>query len=551
MSSAFLPPPAALGLPEAFNAWRPGQIDAVLHALDAKQRFTGLVLPTGFGKSLVYMAIAHLSGAHDDRAQTVILTRTKALQRQLMRDFAALDGTILVQGQRAYLCTALEPGGELFMRFAEGGSRRQTFVDAGPCHVGVFCSKKLGGCEYFDTLRDANDAKIIITNYAWWMSDAARSIRPTLLVLDEGHEAPDALADALGASIPPQLVQAVLGETMPGSGKLTSEGWSEWARAKAVHLAKLLDGAQPATREAMMKIRRAQSLARLLKRVTTIRPELLLVSDELDAIRFDVVWAAPHAEDELFRRVGRVLLTSATMTRHTADLIGIMEKDLSMYEGGDGFPKDRRPVYISPARMPPFGDPVRVDHRLSPEGEAAWLAHIDKIIDGRRDRKGIIHSVSYRRRDLLLLKSKHHASMMTHGRHDAEAKIADFKAARPGSILVSPAVTTGYDFPYEECEYQIVCKVPFPDRRDPVTNARTIIDARYPNHLAMQTLVQAVGRGMRAADDRCETFVVDGHAIWQLNKHLDLAPRWFRRAVQRLEPGSIPTSPPPLGLRQR
>jgi hypothetical protein len=76
-----------------------------------------------------------------------------------------------------------------------------------------------------------------------------------------------------------------------------------------------------------------------------------------------------------------------------------------------------------------------------------------------------------------------------------------------------------------------------------------LVDKRYPNHLAMQTLVQAVGRGMRAEDDACETFIVDAHAIWFLSKHGDLAPRWFRRAVRRLEPGTVPTPPPALGPR--
>jgi ATP-dependent DNA helicase DinG len=113
-------------------------------------------------------------------------------------------------------------------------------------------------------------------------------------------------------------------------------------------------------------------------------------------------------------------------------------------------------------------------------------------------------------------------------------------------VLVSPALTTGYDFPYGECEYQVIAKIPFADMRDPVTKARTLVDPLYPMYVAMQELVQMVGRGMRAADDQCETFVCDGHAAWFLSKHLNLAPQWFRRALRRQSPGALPAPPPPL-----
>jgi len=97
-----------------------------------------------------------------------------------------------------------------------------------------------------------------------------------------------------------------------------------------------------------------------------------------------------------------------------------------------------------------------------------------------------------------------------------------------------------------QCEFQIIVKIPFPDGRDPVTAARSLVDRKYPAHLAMQTLVQSVGRGMRAADDRCETFVTDAHASWFLSKHSDLAPKWFRKAVKRLDAGMVPQCPPPV-----
>lgn len=540
MGHADFPPPATFGLPAHFAAWRPGQIDAVLHATDAPERMAGLVLPTGFGKSLVYMAAAHLSGS-----RAVILTSTKALQRQLMNDFAALGAT-LVQGQSSYICKAMQPGGELVPSF--GTPREAVMVDHGPCHLGADCSLKARGCGYYDAVRQAQHAQITITNYAWWFTLPFQPnirIVPDLLILDEAHAAPDALADALGATIYARDIRDTLRQDLPGAKKRTSAEWRAWAEIHSAKLTKMLNGASASNGETARKIRRAQWMQKSLHRVAAIDPNLLLVSDESEAVRFDVVWAAPYAERLLFRSIKRVLLTSATFTPHTAELLGVSPGDIGMHEAGLGFPKERRPVYLYPAMFAGI-KPVRVDHKMSHAEEKAWLDHNDAIIGARLDRNGLIHSVSYKRRDTMLTYSKYKDRMVTHNRHDAADKIRAFKEGPRGRVLVSPSVTTGYDFPYTECEYMIIAKVPFPDSRDPVTAARTMIDARYPNYLAMQELVQSGGRGMRAEDDQCEVFITDAHANWFLSKNADLAPRWFRRAIQRVD--TLPAPPPPLAL---
>lgn len=533
------PAPVSFGLPEQYTSWRPGQVEAILHATQDDPRFAGLVLPTGAGKSLIYVAAAHLSGR-----RTVILTSTKALQRQLERDFGHLEGASLMQGQRSYVCSALQPGGELVGTF--GRPIDVVMADTAPCHVGAGCSLKAGGCPYYDAIRAAQRSRILITNYAWWFAVQKQPPennpgRPDLLVLDEAHAAPDALADALGATLEDRTVSEVLSEALPAWDALDPKAWVQWAGRRAAKLGMMLEGVRARDHEAAKKLRRAQTLMRTCDTIARLDPALLLVSPDRDGVRFDLVWAAPYADRLLFRGATKVVFTSATFTSMTAELLGVAPNSLSLYESGDGFPVDARPVYLIPT--------VRVDHRMSPENERYWIARIDQLLRKREDRKGIIHTVSYARRDAIMGRSDYKHRMITHSRHNTAAQIAKFKSSPPGTILVSPAMTTGYDFPYDECEYQIVTKIPFPDTRPPVTAARTAIDARYPMYVAMQELVQAVGRGMRAPDDQCETFIVDDHANWFLGKHANLAPRWFRKAVRRVE--RAPDPPPPLGRRDR
>jgi Rad3-related DNA helicase len=162
-----------------------------------------------------------------------------------------------------------------------------------------------------------------------------------------------------------------------------------------------------------------------------------------------------------------------------------------------------------------------------------WVNKIDQIIDRRLDRKGIIHTVSYARVDLIKQWSRHRDIMMTHQTATTRDVVADFKRARAPAVLVSPSMATGWDFPYDECNYQIIGKVPFPDSRDKVLQARTKIDPVYSYYITMQSLVQASGRGMRAEDDICETIVVDDHISWFIGKWgATLAPAWFRQAYK-------------------
>jgi ATP-dependent DNA helicase DinG len=541
-----LPPPNLFGLPTKYTEWRPGQDDAVMAALESPKRVVGAVLPTGFGKSLMYMAVGHLS-----EARTVILTSTRALQHQLMTDFGEMDAT-LVQGQRSYLCDAMSPAGHLYPHF--GKDRQQTVavtVDQGPCHVGVDCHLKANGCSYYDVIRRALRSRIVITNYAWWFTLVNRpdiKLNPDLLVCDEAHEAPAALADALGAEIRRGdiidfFADSELGRLPNAPDGWSHQEWSTWAKRGVSRLAQMLDGTEARTPEALRRLRRAQWLQRALQRIAAIDPALLLISDAQSheaSLRFDIVWAAPYTEDWLFRGAPKVLMTSATFAAHTATMLGVVPNDLDLFEAGDGFPVKRRPIYILTGPTVP-----KVDFRITAEAERLWIQEIDRLLEARADRKGIIHCVSYRRRDILITRSQHRARMMSHDRHNTADRIEVFKASKPGTVLVSPSVTTGYDFPYQECEFQILGKVPFPDQRDPVTIARTQIDSRYPMYLAMQEVIQAVGRGMRAPDDQCETLLVDKNFSWFLSKHADLAPRWFRKALRRSD--VAPSPPPPLG----
>ena len=134
--------------------------------------------------------------------------------------------------------------------------------------------------------------------------------------------------------------------------------------------------------------------------------------------------------------------------------------------------------------------------------------------------------------------------MISHRTKDLPIQVRNFKASQHPIILVSPSIATGYDFPYQECEYQILGKVPYPDTRSKLIKARCDKDKDYAPYIAMMNLVQACGRGTRAPDDHCENFIIDDNIKWFKWKFADFAPKWWHQAYKQL--ATIPEPPEAL-----
>lgn len=517
-----MPLPVDLGAPVRFRGWRPHQPAAIEAIVDSPERFVGSVLPTGAGKSLTVIGAALLAGW-----RTCILTSTKLLQDQYLRDMADA-GLVEIKGQGNYECIAFHGA------YAALRERATHGCDEGPCRAGHRCEMKPNpegshapGCLYYDAIDAAIRAPLVVTNYKYWFS--ATQYQPTLghfdcLVLDEGHHAPMEVADYLA-------VQLDAGDfSFIGSGgpqTPDAHAWAEWAQIHNKAIQSAL-GKKPLSRTEMRQHRMARKVAQKLDALEhRLRKGEWVIDPHGQSWAFNPVWVSDFAESVLFHGIDKVVLTSATCTRKTAGMLGIEDRHLHWHEAPSDFPVDRRPVYFVPI--------AKLDFRASESEIRYWLASIDNVLRRRQDRKGIIHAVSYARAKQIQEYSEFGSRMIIHDSRGTRDAVAEFKAAGPGAILVSPSVTTGYDFPGDQCEYQIIVKVPFPDRRDPVTAARTAKDPDYPAYIAMQELVQMVGRGMRSADDRCESVLLDANCSWFMKKYGDLAPRWFRQAYRRVE----------------
>ena len=509
-----LPPPTAFGLPEKFNSWRWGQEDAVLHLKDSKKRIVVQLQPTGSGKSVCYVVGSALSN------RAVILTSTKGLQSQLQKDF---PGTVaVVMGKNAYQCKLYN---------------YQYNCETGPCNYGKYCPVKKE-CEYYLAIQRAKEARLVATNYAFWVTNKKDTLGEfELLVCDEAHDSLTQVCDSLSVEITQDNIAKC---------RLTDLYWPKedeaenlWVWASLVYATlkiKIEDMKVESGIDACLKDKNFKTWHRLkikLERLSEVDRSLWVAEHNKKSITFDPIWPGKLVDKYLFRDAKKVLLTSATVTKKILELLGVKDNDTDFKEYDSQFPINRRPVMWIPT--------CRVDYKMTDYDMILWLTRIEQIIRPRLDRKGIIHTVSYNRCQRILNTSEFAEHMITHKSGGRDQAVKEFKNVSAPAILVSPSVTTGFDFAYDECRYQIIGKIPFPDQRRKVDKERKKIDPMFGMNLAAQDLVQTVGRGMRAKDDFCETFIVDDHAAWFVfgKKNRELFPGDFIEACQKLQ--TIPT----------
>lgn len=501
MTSSSLPTPKELGLPRQFNKWRPRQDEACESMLDSKPRFLIQVCPTGFGKSVIYMTASQFY------ERTIILTSTKGLQTQLISDFGSMKDVVDIRGKRNYPCRL----------------NTKVSCDIGICSFGIKCyMMDEGGCFYYDKLKEAKGARVVITNYSYWMAQNEYGEglgKFDLLVLDEAHSSPDHVISHSSVSF---NKKSKINKMLNLDGSLPNDvgTWVDWCNSK---LEEAQDYMKWAKQERKEKIfvdakRLVEKLLRLIDRLD----KSWVWEDNPEEVILSPIWPAPFAEPVLFLSTPKVVLTSATVVPKTAKLLGI--KDFKYEEFPHSFPIENRPLIHIPT--------VRMNHKNGKMEERVWISKVDSIIRDRISTKGIIHTVSYFRRNLILEKSKYREHMISHNSDNTEVVVRNFKNRSAPAILVSPSMSTGWDFPDDECRWQIIIKLPFPDTRGAIVKARAKEDEEYLAYIVMQQLIQATGRGVRNELDYCETYIIDNNIEWFLKKHKNLSVEWFHGAYK-------------------
>lgn len=485
--------------------------------------------PTGSGKSVLAVSHAILTGG-----RSVYLTSTKGLQDQSSKDFSSI-GMVDLRGRQNYFdCPTAS-------NCADGrlvGCRAHTDNE----------------CEYLNARETFLKSKLTITNYSCYFSNVIHGDGMgdiDLLILDEAHAAVEELSSALEIRINHGTnAQVYQSFNINPPYRSSLPAWKHWA---SQCISKLKQEVLNRKGNGGGDIKVARILDNLLKNVTrlaAVGDDWIVDEGSVPAeVLFSPVWPTDYAEKLLFRGIKHILLTSATIVPKTLELLGINMDDCLFISHHSVFPVARCPVYL-------FGA-TKIDNRSTNADLQQLLGRMDSLISRRLDRKGIIHPVSYDRQQMIVANSEYGDIMLTPRGQGLTKDLKEFKSSDPPRILNTPAITTGYDFPRSECEYQLLVKIPFVPMFSPVMKARDAADKEYGAYMTAQTLVQTCGRAMRAQDDQVENFVLDKHANWFLSQqkwtgggpgigrrvggYAHLFPPWFLKQI--VWPQGPPTPP--------
>lgn len=513
-----IPSPEELGLPDKFASWRPKQEDAMGTLAESQKRISVISAPTGFGKELLCVGTARFSNL-----PTCIVTASRGLQDQYAKTYKDI-GMVDLRGRNNYTC-AMKDDPEYSC--AEGYYGRCTY-------------KGTIQCPASQAEMRAATSRLVVTNYDKWthnkrFGQGLSHIQQ--VIFDEGHSAPEALARAMQVKLRSKEVEDTLGvDFLGGSAAEDMHEWKTWGKdalaiakdelAKARH--KLMTTSDP--KMAWVKhFNHMRNLVRKLEVISACGARDWVVEQIEEGFQFDPIRPGRYCESTLLLRVPKIVFVSATIRPKTMYMTGVRKDAFTFVEYDSDFDPKRCPVYWVPT--------MRVEHgaNLTP----LWF-RLDQIAAARASklqRNGIIHTISFGRQQEIYQASRFCEDMVINERGEPPTAKVEYFKDRPntGTMLVSPSIGTGYDFPDDACRWQFICKIPF-EPPSKIQKARQADDNEYVYYRAMQYLVQAFGRDIRSKDDWSERFICDDHfGEWFKARYGHLAPKSFHSVYKRAD----------------
>lgn len=522
-----------------FESPREGQLEIISEIQDAIERgYNNIILEagTGTGKSAIATTLARIF------KPAYILTMTKQLQSQYAGEF----GYPLVKGRSNFQCldSGLEsscdrgtcqtiPSSQKFacdygISKSPFDGSETAFQDAfgGPIYF-----RSNDRCHYWMQKARAVKSPITLMNYDYALLELnyVKHFGPrSLMVLDEAHNLEDKLMRRLEVNLYNRRLERDIKKSIPQS-MLRYEEPQEWI----LFIESIYDSYQDIGLKKMPK-NQADRINRVKMNLSELShnleesPENWVVDPGQSGVSFKPLRVDSYANDRLFRHADLRLFMSATILDQQlfCQWLGISPEETYHLQVKSIFPPSSRPVHLNLVG--------NMSHRLIKRTAPKTIPVLEKIVEHHKYEKGLIHTHNYKCQQYIL-KNLKDPRLMGHNPTNREFVLGQFERSNDPMVLVSPSMSEGVDLPYEKCQFQVIYKIPFPYLGDRQINQRKKQDPKWYAYKTIMTLLQAYGRGMRAEDDYCETYILDGNFRMLLRNPLyrNLVPDFFKEAIQR------------------
>jgi ATP-dependent DNA helicase DinG len=511
-------------------------ISRIKDAIDNGYRYIILEAGTGTGKSAIATTLANIY------QPAYILTMTKQLQSQYAGEFEYP----MVKGRGNFACRDSDFDDRCDSGTCQTVPSSQSFVcDFGitksPSEEGMFAFNDAHGtpiyfrsnerCNYWNQKARAVGSDITLMNYDYALLELAyvqHFGKRNLMILDEAHNIEDKLMRRMEVHLSNKTLEKDVKKSIPRNMMSYSDP-KEWA----IFIQSLYQDYKDISLKKMPK-NKADRINRTKLRLSELmtnmeeNPKNWVVDGADGGITFKPLNIDVYANERLFKYADVCLFMSATILDQElfCKWLGINPEDVYYLSIKSAFPASERPVHLK--TVGPMSQ--RAIKRTAPK----TIPILEKIIEHHKYEKGLIHTHNYKCQQYIM-KHVNDKRLIDHKSADREYKLRLFEKSKDPLVLVSPSMSEGVDLPYEKCQFQVIYKIPFPYLGDQQIKNRKLQDPKWYAYKTVMTLVQAYGRGMRAEDDYCETYILDSNIRMLMTGRMyrDLIPPFFKEAIVR------------------
>ena len=479
-------------------------------------------VPTGGGKSFINVLTAYEEGSG------YITTPLKPLVDQYDRDLSSVFagmGTI-IKGRNNYDCIYSIANGNTTENSADG-ARCQTDSD-------WKCPYK-SECYYYKAKYEAIASKVTVTTLAYMLNAIVREInnfgdiqieededenqvlkhwnKRKVLVIDEAHGLPDALADFYSfGTTDKKILFNLTGEVTHDLDYIIKYTEDEIERVKD---------------EEQDEDKRRRRIFRLKTRLQTLEN----VKNNIDDFIYNFTensatfkpFSVKNMAASIWKNFDNIVLSSATFLNYDR----LIEET--------GLPNNYAVVSM-PSQFPPensriyFKNIEKLNYKNINESIPKLYKSIVEILEKHKDEKGIIHNTSYKLQKALYEYDNDRFFIHENSKDKAEV-MEEWQNSKNG-VLLAVKMEEGIDLKYDKARFQIIVKTPYPDTSDKWIKKHLEVDGwDWYNERALLTLVQACGRVMRANDDYGITYLLDTNSFILIARYRHILQKWFLERI--------------------
>ena len=540
-------------------------------AIKSDKKFILLRAPTGSGKSAIAISAA-LSQKKIGRGTHLLVSR-RFLQQQYLDEYTRV-GLANIWGKANYPCVRADVLGQRPRSCAECIAKGEKNPSR---YIKLFCSSGEYGnlCPYINARKSAADASITLANYESFLAHAhyTKILKPRgLMIIDEAHALDGRLSNFASVAISSRVLSGTDAvESLPNSD--SGDEYADWlcsliegglkTQIKAYSSAAGLSIADAEEQLSVLlsrdiplpsskggprdKLISAVALKLRLEKVATLiakDPDNWVCyktvgrSGRVESVEFKPVVLRGMSHRYMFDFADKVLLISATLnTGPFLRTLGISKKDVAAFIDVDStFDLESRALISEFCGSMAHSKKDRTFPKVS-DKVGRILAEYHPL------HKGCIHTHSFSNaralKESLPKEIRDRVIWHTSSTQNVEQLIKQFYAS-DNKWLASPSCTEGLDGKGDRIRAQILIKAPYAAIKDPRVSARRALPDGQTWYAieALNTLMQAYGRGTRSKEDWSVTYVLDSGFSNLVLKNLRSSPSWFVDAWSRCSPGN-------------